>query len=309
MHKTLAVVVFLAVILPIYRQEKGSHPTGDQNSADTAEKPSLPPRTITCKVKNDGTTIECNWTETIPESYLKRLFSPENAPNIGLCVIGFLGVIAGVFTLIVIYCQVVEMRRQLRMSVDKERARIEIKAVGLELQRISGEFWNIKATIELRNVGAGRAYVRLGTGDLVMEGDDLSTESHSTALDVVNGFVDPISNPDTQSFYFFQPENKGVSEYARKICDGALRVYITEFIEYETVGTRFHRNFNYTWIGHGSPFSMGAIIFRDELPLKTDEERISRGYWLPNSWMAGRSRDNDEYELPPKKTKKKQDPN
>src|SRR5579863_5361704 len=134
MLRPLAVAIFLAVILPIYGQEKGPHSTGDQGQAESAEHTSLPPRTATCEIKDDGTTIKCNWSETEPESYFKRLFGPENAPNIGLFVIGFFGVVAAVITLLLIRAQVVEMRRQLRMTIDKERARIEIKPKGLEVE-------------------------------------------------------------------------------------------------------------------------------------------------------------------------------
>jgi hypothetical protein len=227
--------------------------------------------------------------------------------NIGLAIVGFLGIGIGVCTLWLIRTQVIEMRRQLHMTVDKERARIEIKGLGLELQRVSEEFWHIKATIELRNVGTGRAYVRLGTGNLVVAEDNPPTESHWNSLDVVDGFVDPSGDPVTQSFYFFQPENAALSEYAQNICDGVVGVYITGFIEYETVGTRFHRNFNYAWVGHGSPINIGArLTFSDEFVPKTDEDRVSFGFWSPNSiWLTGRSGDNDEYEMETPKGKKK----
>lgn len=206
--------------------------------------------------------------------------------------------------------QVIEMRRQLRMSVDKERARIEIKALGLELQRVGEEFWNIKAAIEFRNVGAGRAYIRLGTGDLVIEGNEQPTDSYPSQLNIVDGFIDPTGNPTTESFYFFQPENQDVSEYARNICNGQFRVYITGFIEYETVGTRFHRDFNYGWTGHESPFSISSALMPNQLSPESDEDRVSFGFFSPNSaWMTGRSGDNEEYEMePPKEKKKPKDP-
>ena len=76
------------------------------------------------------------------------------------------------------------------------------------------------------------------------------------------------------------------------------------------MGTRFHRTFNYAWTGHGSPLNVGAGLL-DKFSPETDEDRISGGFWLPNSpWMTGRSGDNDEYEMqPPKKTKKPNKPN
>lgn len=196
---------------------------------------------------------------------------------------------------------------QIQMMKDKERARVEIKALGLELTRVSEEFWHIKATIELRNVGAGRAYVRLGTGDLVIAGNGISKEPYWKTLDVVDGFIDPTGDPVTESFYFFQPEDASLLDYSQKICDGRLGLYITGFIEYETVGTRFHRNFNYLRIGHESPLNIGAkLTSSDEFAPKTEEDRVSFGFWLPNSvLMTGRSGDNDEYEMESQKKAKK----
>jgi hypothetical protein len=196
---------------------------------------------------------------------------------------------------------------QIQMMKDKERARVEIKALGLEMQRVGEDFWHIKATIELRNVGTGRAYVRLGTGNLEVSGNGMPPEPYLKSLDIVDGFIDPTGDPATESFYFFQPENAALSEYAQEICDGEIGVYIAGFIEYETVGTRFHRNFNYAWVGHGSPLNIGArLTSSEEFTPKTDEDRVSFGFWSPNViWLTGRSRDNDEYEMePPKKTKK-----
>jgi hypothetical protein len=88
---------------------------------------------------------------------------------------------------------------------------------------------------------------------------------------------------------------------------------MTGSIEYETVGTRFHRSFSYVWIGHGHPLNIGArITLSDEFNPKTDEQRISFGYWLPKSrWVGGGDGDNEEYEMEPEKKRKKprQNPN
>jgi hypothetical protein len=54
---------------------------------------------ITCEVKQDGTAIECQWPQTVPEGYFKRLFSPENTPNIALFFVGIGGIIVALCTL------------------------------------------------------------------------------------------------------------------------------------------------------------------------------------------------------------------
>jgi hypothetical protein len=73
---------------------------------------------------------------------------------------------------------------QIEMMKDKERARVEIKTFGLELQRVGEEFWHIKTTIELRNVGEGRAYIRLGMGSIEVVGDGIP-EPYSKSVDIL----------------------------------------------------------------------------------------------------------------------------
>jgi len=141
-----------------------------------------------------------------------------------------------------------------------------------------------------------------------MVGEGMDTETPWNSLDIVDGFIDPIGNPITESFYFFQPDDFALSECSQQICDGRLQPRITGFIEYETVGTRFHRNFSYVWIGNESPINIGARLTNsDDFAPKTDEEKISFGFWLPNSvWMTGWTVDNDneEYEMEPEKKEK-----
>jgi hypothetical protein len=171
------------------------------------------------------------------------------------------------------------------------------------LTRVGEDFWHIKTTIEFRNAGAGRAYVRLGTRNLIVVEDEL----HGNSLDIVNGFIDPTGDPVIESAYFFQPGDAPLSEYAQQICDGISMPRISGFIEYETVGVRFHRNFSYVWIGHGNPLNIGArLMLSDDSIPKTDEDRISFGYWLSNSdWMSGWSGDNEEYEMKPEEKGRK----
>jgi hypothetical protein len=100
MLKILAIVIFLAIVLPVYGQEKGSQTNSGKSDPDSAKSPpDAPSGTATCVVKEEGTTIECRWPKAVPEGKLSRLFSPENAPNIGLFFVGLGGIIAAGFTL------------------------------------------------------------------------------------------------------------------------------------------------------------------------------------------------------------------
>src|SRR5258707_9816631 len=95
MLKRLEIVVFLAIVLPVYGQKESSQPGDSKRDSESSQDPTATPSgTAKCVIKQDGTTIECRWPKDVPQSKLSRLFSPENAPNIGLFVVGLLGVIA-----------------------------------------------------------------------------------------------------------------------------------------------------------------------------------------------------------------------
>jgi hypothetical protein len=186
------------------------------------------------------------------------------------------------------------------MMKDKERARIEIKATGLELQQEGEEFWNIKAGISLRNVGAARAYIRQGVGNLIIETpkDGAPTElDYSHPLNVVTGFIDPDGEPVAESFYFFRSDNLNLPEFAQAISRGSLTVSMVGYIEYETVGTRFRREFSYAYVGHDNPLNLLAMMTSsDEFKPRNDSDRISFGFWQQEPTER-----NEECEIPPQK--------
>ena len=98
--KKLAFMVLFAGILPISGQQQSPKPDGNQPKGNGRTNPAPPPsRAVTCEIKHDGTTIECQWPEGIPEGYFKRLFSAENTPNIALVLVGIAGIFAAVCTL------------------------------------------------------------------------------------------------------------------------------------------------------------------------------------------------------------------
>jgi hypothetical protein len=92
MLRILAIVILLAVVLPVHGQEQSTHPGGNQDDSNRSINPPSPPLNhANCEVKQDGTTIECEWPEAKPQGYLERLFSPENAPTIALVIVGIDG--------------------------------------------------------------------------------------------------------------------------------------------------------------------------------------------------------------------------
>jgi hypothetical protein len=314
--KTLAIFTIILAVAPAAYPlpRKGSDPKADtrQNvaAANPGDRPSDPPTSVRPQ-KPDADTFISNANEKHVQD---RWDKAGILANYLLVAVGLAGVVTAVGTLKVIRRQtnLSEVAafaakesaeatiQQIQMMKEKERARIEIKATGLELQRLGEEFWNIKAGISLRNVGASRACTRQGVGNLIIETpkDGAPTEpDYGHPLDVVTGFIDPNCEPVAESFYFFPSENLDLSELAQSISRGNMTVSMVGYIEYETVGTRFRREFSYAYVGHDNPLNIGVrLTSSDEFKPKNDSDRISFGFWR----QAPVER-NEEREIAPQK--------
>jgi hypothetical protein len=118
MLKGLAIFgLVLAFALPV--QGLGTSSDADHNQAEgthskqpQADPAPPPPSVVTCAVKQDASSQQANGAKGQPPSYLSRLFSPENLPNICLAIVGIVGIVIGVCTLFFIQRQAVEMRQQ-----------------------------------------------------------------------------------------------------------------------------------------------------------------------------------------------------
>jgi hypothetical protein len=183
------------------------------------------------------------------------------------------------------YGSVTFAEAQWQLTREKERARIEIKtADDLNLERIEGGFWHLKATIRIRNLGATRAYIRRGAGELFVGKTREETQPqldtwNSLALD--EDFIDPYSGKIfavNRSFYFFSSDDETLADYATGIYEGRFSVHLYGVIEYETLGIRFRRDFGYAWLSNENPENVGAA-FMGTPPAVSDEERISFGFW------------------------------
>ena len=69
-------------------------------------------------------------------------------------------------------------RAQFNLMMEKERARISIKAVPIQVQEPDKEYWNLATSIEIRNLGQARAFVTRTDGNFVIrtEGEKPSDE-------------------------------------------------------------------------------------------------------------------------------------
>jgi hypothetical protein len=112
----LRIIVGLALILPVHGQEKSAHSTGDKRGTDAKANSPAPSGPSTVNVINQqAPNQQTNGAESHPKSYLCRLFSPENLPNVGLFIVGCAGIIIAICTLGKIRNQAELMNRQAKI--------------------------------------------------------------------------------------------------------------------------------------------------------------------------------------------------
>jgi hypothetical protein len=240
MLRRLAILVFLTIVLPIYGCKESPKTGGDKNDSNSPKPPTAPPsRTARCVVKEEGTTIECNWAEAVPESKFQRLFSPENAPNIALFLVGVGGI--GVAL-----CTLRKMERQTRATeVAANAAKISADiAVGTSLPTLvihelgTGDtgtadveafFQSPKIKISIKNYGQTPAFLKWWTLCFTCEAlPELPNYYHGPADGMILDKV--VVQPDTiytLPELFFPHRQEFSVEDARAIVRGekTFRVY------------------------------------------------------------------------------------
>ena len=121
--KWLTLVVILSSVLPVCGREERPKAVSSERAAAQSQKPTSPtPSTI--PVNQQTSATKQNGAENHPKSYLSRLFSPENLPNIGLFVAGVIGIIVGICTLSVLRRQTDSMERSSGVLMNTEQGRI-----------------------------------------------------------------------------------------------------------------------------------------------------------------------------------------
>jgi len=148
----LLIVIFA---LPVHGQKESPKPDGQQNHSESARKPSPSP------VAHNTTPENSNEASNDPKSYLSRLFSPENLPNIGLLVAGVAGICVAINTLKAIKRQAEWMKRQTTILVEYNKATREAANAAIENANAA------KASIGMV-VSKERARLRIEVDDLAL---------------------------------------------------------------------------------------------------------------------------------------------
>jgi hypothetical protein len=126
--KVVLLASLLAVVLPIYWQQESPKPNPNDSNAQFASTPhpQEPSPNASAVVDQKANNRPVNGAGDKTISYLSRLFSPENLPNIGLCIAGLGGIFVAVYTLKKIERQTVAMERNTGVLMQAERGRIVI---------------------------------------------------------------------------------------------------------------------------------------------------------------------------------------
>jgi hypothetical protein len=184
------------------------------------------------------------------------------------------------------------------MTREKERARLDVRPGKMTVGN-ADELIYLEATIEMRNIGANRAFIGNNYGKIILKDTEVPFEKWEddiNPLHLPDNFLDPSVSPIGIRFHFFLTETGiDIQGLAEALEQRRKSLHLSGFIEYETLGLRWRREFGYDWIAIG-PRSMIAMFGGadpvEEPASRTAAERIAHGYWSPH-----RDRDRPEYPI------------
>lgn len=184
------------------------------------------------------------------------------------------------------YGSVAFAEAQFELTKEERQARISIKAVRIQVQDPDSEFWNLATSIEIRNLGQTRAFIKRTGGEFAIraygeecpQGDDLST------LYLPEEYIDPSTDPILVSLHQFNLLPTSLRVLADDLHDRKRMLHLYGFIEYETLGMKFTEEFKYFWMA-GSVF--GGMLGGGEATL-TDAGRVEEGHWWNNRSLSNK---------------------
>jgi hypothetical protein len=174
--------------------------------------------------------------------------------------------------------------------VEKERARIVVKDEGLKVETGASKlFWYLVATVSINNVGSSRAFITKTEAEFfaVQNLDDIDL-GKLESLVFPSDLLDP-DKPVSPTLHFFPEKGIGLEQFSAAVNEFEMYLVIVGFIEYQTMGTRWHRNFGYIRKPSNGMYKALAALggFAG-----TPEEKLSQGFWGTDHRYP-----NDEYQI------------
>ncbi|MGD0547847.1 MAG: hypothetical protein ABR991_08455 [Terracidiphilus sp.] len=176
---------------------------------------------------------------------------------------------------------------QIQMTKAKERARLEIKGSGMGCLKGRHDSWWIKGFFEFRNTGNSKAYI-IKTGGGITIADSFIwplPKTEGSEFDWPDSVIDPSKSGLISSVRVLSGTR---DKFAIAVSSGKSIVYVKAFIEYESMGTIWHRDIGYVWIPTDSKTNASFVT----VDLQTGEQRITDGRWATSPNLK-----NGEYEV------------
>jgi hypothetical protein len=137
------VVTVIGATLMAHGQEAKPHGDAHKRNTSTESKKATDATSQTVIVVNQQQPNgEQNSHPAKLPSYLSRLFSPENLPNIALVIIGFGGIVVAIKSLRRIDIQITEMRRQVDVTL------LQLRAMNEEITEMSQQTASLKEYVD-----------------------------------------------------------------------------------------------------------------------------------------------------------------
>jgi hypothetical protein len=145
--------------------------------------------------------------------------------------------------------QVDLMREQMDTQVEKERARLNLEVLPIEIFE-SGfdDGVNLVCCIELTNSGHSNAFIKFGAARLVLSSSRQQPLSEADPDDFSPGSktIEPSKEP---IYCPIQSEDipLRIRDFCEDMANSTRKLYLYGFVKYETLGIRWHRDFGYVW--------------------------------------------------------------
>jgi len=184
------------------------------------------------------------------------------------------------------YGSVTFAEAQWKLMIEEKRARLEVDVDRrtLTVESESGVYLrHLIATLKIRNIGESKAYIRRAEGILITKAPDapLEPDSHLfNSLDIPTP-LEPHPDATEIKVYLFLDDTK-LETFADCLDESILSLHLSGFIEYQTLGICYRKEFRYRWMTVTN-FSTGKMLgltepFYPNSP-KHASDRIRYGSW------------------------------
>jgi len=216
---------------------------------------------------------------------------------------------AGAETANAAYGSLTYAEAQLDLMREKERARLELNVhpTDLDVEVAGDDLVHLIATVSVRNIGASKAFIGRTSGTLItrLRNEALENSDDYSPLDFPEQVIAPDQLPVPIRVYCFPTTT--ARTFAECLEEGTFSLHFFGFIEYQTLGLRWRKDFGYDWmcVERGSGLS-GLYGLSDPYPNspRPAKDRITYGIWHPNE-----ERDKPEYPISGEQESEDKNPN